>query len=122
MSAGAFVLAKYEADNGDIQPIRLQPETIAASLGAGTNVEPAGGVTVAAFARSGGGNRKYGVKARSVTLRFGNTAPAGYSPNSTVRIPVLTPAVYNAILGPGVSAEYLGVACTIVGKNPQRGR
>lgn len=62
--AGAFLSgAKYEADSGEIHPIRVQPETVFEE-----NPQPTGGVTEDQFVRARGSARKYGILARSVTL------------------------------------------------------
>ena len=120
MSAGAFISSKYEADNGDIRGIKLQPETLAANIG-GLNSAPTAAIDTTGRARVGGGNRQYGVKARSVTIRFTGTPPDGYKADQLYRIPILTPARYNDIETDD-TGTYLGVACVVVGKNPERVR
>lgn len=120
MSAGAFTNSKYQADNGDIRGIRVQPETLAANIGA-VNAAPAGAINATGRARVGGGNRQYGVKARSVTVRFTATPPTGYKADQLYRIPIMTPTVYNDIEIDD-TGTYLGVACVVVGKNPERVR
>lgn len=120
MSAGPFVSSKYECDNDDIRPIRVQPETVAATIG-GANTAPAGAVDAIGSARVGGGNRQFGVKARSVTIRFTAAAPDGYKADQLYRVPILTKARYDAI-SIGTTGTYLGVACVVVGKNPERVR
>lgn len=120
MSAGNFSNSKYEADSGTIYRIKVQPETVSASIG-GANTAPAGTIDGEGSARVGGGNRQYGIKARSVTIRFTATPPDGYAENQTYRVPILTPTRYNAI-NIGTTGTYLGVACEVVGKNPERVR
>lgn len=121
MSAGAFLAnGKYEADSGTIYRIRVQPETVAANIGS-ANAVPAGAVDGEGSARVGGGNRQIGIKARSVTVRFTATVPDGYAADRLLRIPILTPAVYDAIT-PGATGTYLGTAVVVVGKNPERVR
>lgn len=125
MSAGDFVNSKYESDTGGIYAIRVQPETLALSVGGTTNNAPTGAVDQEGRARTSGGNRKYGIKARFVTLRSpesGGTLPAGYKPGQLLRVPILTPALFNAIPPSGGEATYLGTTMEVVGKGPQRGR
>lgn len=120
MSSGNFVSSRYEADSGTIYRIRVQPETLSASIG-GANTAPAGAIDGEGSARVGGGNRRFGVKARSVTLAWSETPPAGYAEGEYLRVPILTPARYAAITL-GQSGTYLGVGVTVVGKNPERVR
>lgn len=121
MSSGAFLATgKYEADDGGIYRIRVQPETVAANIGS-ANAVPAGAVDSTGSVRVGGGNRQIGIKARSVTVRFTETVPEDYAPGQLYRIPILTPAVYDAIQ-PGSTGTYLGSAVVVVGKNPERVR
>jgi len=121
MSAGPFTISKYEADNGDIYAIRVQPETLLANIG-GVNAAPAGAVDQATSARVTGGNRKIGIKARSVTIRFTATPPTDYKADGLYRVPILTTGVYDAISATGTTGTYLTVACVTVGKNGERVR
>jgi len=121
MSAGAFSRTKYEADNGDIHPIRVQPETLTATLGGAANAAPAGAITNTQLVRVSGSPKAYGIKARSVTLLTDDTPPAGYKPNSYLTIPVLTPARYNSLVL-YETATYNGATVTVVGINAQRGK
>lgn len=121
MSAGAFSRSIYEADNGDFHPIRVQPETLAASFGGTANAAGAGPIDNPLSAKVSNGNRAFGLKPRSVTVVFETTAPTGYKTGSYIRIPVLQPALYAAAAS-GDSITYLGLTATIVGKNPERVR
>lgn len=114
MSAGPFVTSKYQADNGDIYRIRVQPETIAANIG-GANSPPAGAIDAQGSARVGGGKRQIGIKARAFTFKFTGTPPDGYSTNQILRIPILTKAVFDGVL-PGATGTYLGATVQLVGK------
>lgn len=117
MSSGAFDLVGYETDNGDIVPIRVQPETTAAVLG--TANASAGSVFAEGFpsAQISKGKRAIGINARTVSIRL--TAPlAGYKPDSILRVPVLTQARYLA-LGRGTAVTYLGTAGVVTGKSPE---
>jgi hypothetical protein len=117
MSAGNFVLSKYEANSGNIYPVRLQQETIDASIGS-ANSPPAGNVDQEVSARAGGSRRAIGMNCRTVTVRFTANPPAGYAENQTYRIPILTAARWNGITK-GQSGTYLATACIVVGKQPE---
>lgn len=122
MSSGTFSRSKYQADNGDIHPVRIQPETaLAVFAPGGPNTAPAAAVDNPTYARVSGGRRRYGLKCRSVRIQFQDPAPDGYAPNSTITLPVLTTAVYNAIT-PGGTVSYLNSTADIVGKSPEGGR
>lgn len=117
-SSGKFLVgAKYESNDGGIYPIRVQNETTAANVGA-VNAQPAAAIDQEISARVGGSKRGYGMKARTVTLRWTGAAPDGYAPNSVVTIPVLTPAVWNAIKK-GQTATYQGADAVVVFKSAE---
>lgn len=121
MSAGVFTISKYEADSGDIHPIRVQPETIAANIGT-ANSPPTAAVDNSLFARSGGGNRAYGIRARYVTVRFTGAAPDGYAPNTRLKIPVLTSQAWDDAVPGETTGTYLGAAIQVVSKVREAGR
>lgn len=118
MPGSYLVGAKYEADDGGIYKIRVQPETTQANIGS-ANAAPAGAVDRQGSVRVGGGNREFGIKARSVTVRFTGAAPDDYVDNPILRIPILTKAVYDAI-NTGTTGTYQGVAISVIGKQPER--
>lgn len=120
MSSGAFTLSKYEADNGDIHPIRLQPETLSANVGS-ANTAPTGTVTVSLFASARKNKRAYGLGARTVRVKFTGSAPDDYEPNQILTIPVLTRTVFDAVVVGG-TGTYLGSPIQIVGKSPESAR
>lgn len=114
MSAGIFTRSSYEADSGEIHPIRVQPETIGTA-----NAAPAGTITSGISARVGGSRRSLGLHARGIRLAFPETgAPAGYKAGGTTFIPILTPAAFTP-LQKNATFTYLGVACTILSKVPE---
>lgn len=123
MSAGAYTIAKYQASygaGGEIHPIRVQPETIAAAIGSVTNAEPAGAQTNPIQARVSGGRRQIGLQARFVVLRApSGSEPDGYLPNGLTRIPALTETFYNAATK-GVDVTYLGTTYTVVSRGRER--
>lgn len=115
MSAGPYVLAKYTTDKGGICNIKIQPETQAFSL---QGAIAAGAVNQEASAIANGSRRQYGVKARSVRVRFTATAPDGYDPDAILRIPIITQTAWAAI-DKGETGTYLDVAVVVVGKTPE---
>lgn len=121
MSAGAFVISRYEANNGDIFPIRIQPETLALTLGGTANSAPTDPVDQSIFARTGGGRRRYGRQARQVRIRFTAAPPTGYAAGSVITLPALTPEFFNS-LTPDSTGTYLGAAVRLVGTSSEAGR
>lgn len=123
MSAGAFQTAIYERNDGTFSGIRVQPETLALTVGGTANAEGAGPVTAGSVsAKVGKSVREYGLGARTITLKFNDgDQPAGYKADSPITLPVLTPAVWNAA-ALGVAIQYLGSAAQYVGKSPERVR
>ena len=121
MSAGVFVISRYEADNGDVFPIRVQPETLALTLGGSANTAPTDPVDQSVFARAGGGKRKYGRQARAVRLRFTGAVPDGYAPNSTITVPILTPELFGTLTAT-TTGSYLGTAVRVAGISREGGR
>lgn len=120
MSSGPFVLSKYEADNGDIHPIRVQPETLSANVGA-ANTAPTGSVTVGLFASARKNRRAYGLGARAVRVRFTGAVPDDYAPNQVLTVPVLTPTAFaSAIIG--ATGTYLGSPIIVIGRSPESSR
>lgn len=117
MSAGRFTRSKYQADDGTILSIRVQPETLTASLGA-TNSAPTGSVDGLGSAKARGGRREIGVKARRVSVAFTGSPPTDYAENTVLQIPVLTLATYNAT-AIGSTGTYLGSPVTVVGKTAE---
>lgn len=117
MSSGRFTNSVYEDDNGTLRPIRIQPETLAATIGGTANAAPAG--TPAAGiprVKLSAGRREFGVYARRVSCTWDEgLAPAGYDERTPFSIIVLNPTVFSgAPLGGAV--DYLGGTATIVGK------
>lgn len=121
MSQGQFSRSRYEADNDDIHPIRVQPETLSASLGGGANAAPTGAVTVGISARTSQSARAFGLRPRSVSLAWTATPPTGYDERGTLRIPILTKARFDAIVV-GSTGTYLDTGVTVIGKSPESKR
>lgn len=117
MSAGSFTRTKYESDDGTILNARVQPETLTANIG-GANTAPAGAVNGLGSAKMRGGRREIGVKARRVRVVFTAGAPADYKPDTTLEIPILTKARYDAI-AIGSTGTYLEGTVTVIGKTAE---
>lgn len=116
MSRGIFTKTKYEADNDDIHPIRVQPETVAFTSGGTANAAPAGNITVGALrAKVSRGNREYGLRPRFVTIVYDETAPEGYDTGTYLRVPILKKALFDAIAIDG-TVTYLSTSARVAGK------
>lgn len=126
MSAGPFTTSKYATNQDIVTPIRVQPETLTASVGGVVNDPPPGAVTDKIFTKVSGSLSVSRIRARRITIRFPATGqPTGYKPLGITTIPALTKTFYNACVTAGVGAAitYLGVAtCTIAGGDPRETR
>lgn len=124
MSAGAFQIETYESTElaGQFMPIRVQPETLALSIGGVANAGSVTDVNLPLRVNVNGGNREYGVKPRKITVRFTDDAdlPEGYT-GEDLTVPVLTPAAYAAYTV-GATGTYLGSPCVVLARNPERAR
>lgn len=122
MSAGEFTSSKYESNGGGIYKIRVQPETLTASIGAVSNGPPAGEVDQEVSARARGNKRQIGTIARTVTFEFTGAAPTDYS-GDNVTVPVLSPGTFNAWTTPAdQTGTYLAVPVKVIGFSPERRR
>lgn len=118
MSAGPFLTdAWYQNDRGDIMPCQIQPETAALVIGTTTNTIPAGPADLPISARMNGKANRFSIRARYVRLAWTGAQPTGYKAGGQVRVPVLTPAAYDAyrLAGRGATGTYLGSGVRIVG-------
>lgn len=118
MSEGQFIRSFYSTDAGNTAKMRVQPETLAATIGGTANAAPAGPATVGfpsvQISRS---RRSLGVHARFVTFAW-TTPPAGYDPNGLVSLPVPDPTVFAGIAD-GEAVAYLGGDGEVVSKTPE---
>lgn len=114
---GPFQIGKYEADDGKIYPIRIQPETLVTDV----NAEPAGGITEDQFAHARYSARKYGVFARyvSLTAQIGTGEGPYATATTTAHLPILSKASFDAIVI-GETVTYQGVAFTVASKHKER--
>ena len=120
MSAGEFQSAFYElsAENGGGKArCRVQPETLAATIGGTANIAAGGPATLPSSAVVSRGRRSRGISMRTVTLRWTGEPPAGYD-GKTVTIPVLTVATFTAWVLEG-TGTYLATPCKVVGRTPE---
>lgn len=100
MSSGNFTNTFYEANNGDIHAIRVQPETIDAAF----NPAASGPADQSLRARVSGSRRGYGMFARMANF----SRQVGSPPTAVtvgLRIPILTPAAANEF-EPGDTITY----------------
>jgi hypothetical protein len=118
MSSGAFTLSKYEANDGTIYAVKIQPETLDLSLGS-ANAAPTGPIDGPVLAKVSKTKRAYGVGCRKVSFKFtAETPPAGYSKGQVLSLPVLKPTLWNT-LKTGVTGTYLGGAVVVVGTSAE---
>lgn len=122
MSAGTFVRSKYEANYADpapIHPIRVQPETLAATIGGTANAAPAGAISNPISASVSRGKREKGLKPRTITVQFPATGqPTGYKASGTTILVAVTLAFWN-LAAPGTAITYLGVECVVIGRSAE---
>lgn len=106
-----FSTLKYEADSGDIHPIRVDSDYVAA-IGA----QPAGSVSSDLNARTRKGNREFGLRARG--WRYYRQLGSG---DDTFRryasVPKMTPAAWNATPAATVSID--GTEWTFLNRYPE---
>ena len=119
MSAGSFKVSKYQGDvTANIYSCRVQQETEELDIGGATNDPPEGDAVVALGGlKLRAGSSELGVKARTVTLKFTGSPPAGYT-GDNVKVPILTKAFYDAISTED-TGTYLGAAVEVVRKTPE---
>lgn len=118
MSTGAFILSKYEANNGTIHPVRIQPETII------PDVNPAPEAAVGAgtlLAKVNKGIREYGLGCRGVYVKWTGAAAEGYVDYGIYRIPILTRTAYDG-LQIGSKFNYQGAEVEVIGLSAERRR
>lgn len=110
MSAGPFLLSKYETDDGTVLPIRVQFETLTVA----DNAEPDGGAD-GPFVKVSGSRRAYGVHPRKITLSRSVGSDDYGSAKAYARVVMLTSAAYDAAVI-GSTVPYAGVDWVIVSK------
>lgn len=114
MSQGQFLRTFYLSDQGEVHPIRVQPETVSATLGGEENTPPAGPATNNIRYIVNSGNRKKVPRARGVYFAWVNQRPTGYV-GAGGRIPVFSQTVWEG-LAEATPGTYLGVPIQVTGK------
>lgn len=123
MSAGIFINAKYRASYGGelpIHPIKIQPELLDVDFPLLSNLEPSDPINNPISAVSSLGRRALGLHPRYVTIKrdpLGTPVP-GYSENSTIRLVVLLPAVWDSV-NIDDDVTYLGGSYKVISKTAE---
>lgn len=118
MSAGEFTRTRYQTDSGSILRCRVQPETLALTIGGTANSAPAsqvddeGSVLISS-------RRRNGVNARYVSLAWTGSPPAGYKEGVNVRVPVLQKSTFDA-WALDATGTYLGAGVRLAGKTNEK--
>jgi hypothetical protein len=115
---GAFSSVVYEGDVGTLKyPIKVQPETLAASFGSASNPAASGSATEGLpSAKVTGSKNAIGVHPRYVTVKVtGTGVTAANMAGSSIRVPILTKASYSAIKK-GDTGLYQGDTIVVTGK------
>lgn len=122
MSTGAFVESSYANGlNGDIHPIRIQPETLTLNIGGTANAAPAGAINSELRAFSSSRRRRGAVNARKVGLLITAGGVNEYEVGSTLYVPVLQPETLAAYLLPaGQTGTYNGATVRVIGSSAER--
>jgi len=105
MSAGPFETRRYKADDGAVAPIKVQPETMTLNINGQANSSVADATTTKYYARSSGGCREIGMRARKVNFKF-DTAPTPYKQDAILSLPWFDPATFADIAG-GLPGTYV---------------
>lgn len=115
MSSGSFVQSKYESDRGSVHQIKLQPETVFASVGGQTNDPPSSVVNSPFAAEVNRGAKSYGLRPRYVNVAFKDTPPTGYQPYTTLKISILDPDTFS-LISTGDAVTYNGGTGAVTSK------
>lgn len=120
MSVGPFIDAKYQNNGGNVQAIRIQPETLTLNIGGVDNAEPAAEINSPRGVSASGKRSILFTGARRVGIRItGGTAP--FAVGTVHYIPVLTPAAFQDMVEPrSQTGTYQGQACVCIGGSPER--
>ena len=117
MSSGDFKTnAIYELDNGSFTIVKVQPETLAATVGGVANAEGAGpktpGYPRASVTR---GNTEIGIRPRLVRCKWDDGGqPTGYT-GKTFSLPIMDKAAFDAMAEDDAVA-YLGGTAKVLFK------
>lgn len=119
MSSGSFVNSFYLSDSSLVHPIKVQPETLAATIDTAPNAGSAGPATSDISVSVSSSRRAIGLHPRTLSVRL-DSAPAGYT-GVNFTIPVPTPALWTAA-GKGSAVNYLGIVGVVTAKAPEVAR
>lgn len=120
MSVGPFIDAKYQRNGGNVQAIRIQPETLTLTIGGTDNTEPAPEINSARGTSASGRRSILFTGARRVGIRItGGTSP--FAVGTVHYVPVLTPGNFDDMVEPrNQTGTYQGQACVCIGGSPER--
>lgn len=120
MSQGAFINSFYNSNKtGLVHPIRVQPETLALTVGGTANAAPAGPAASPISAQVSQGKRSKGLNARTVTMKFTPAAPAGYKIDSPITLPWLNSVTVFDAFAAGAAVTYQGGSGVLVGTSSE---
>lgn len=117
MSSGKFISSKYQTDEENVHPCRIQEETLGFISGGIANAAPVAPINREASARMSSSQKRKGVNARTVRIRF-TTAPDEYKQDSILTVPILDKTNWDGYKI-GTACTYLSTAGTIIGKSPE---
>lgn len=118
MSAGNFQTARYVDNDGGEWAIRVQPETLALSIGGNTNSGGSGSGQTNGYVRVSNRRRQFGLTPRKVSIRFTGAVPDGYSGDPISGLPLLNSAIYDAAT-PLATGTYLGEDIEVVSRSDE---
>lgn len=120
MSAGKFDLFNYVTNAGHVVAIKLQPETLEATIGGSINASPPGTVDSefpsALVSKS---RRAIGIHPRTVTIRSTGSLATGYKADQLYTIVVCGKTVWDGI-AKNQAANYLGGTGKVVSKTDEK--
>lgn len=116
MSAGPYETGKYEADDGKIWNVKVQPETKGLTIDGTANAYPAEAATAGLpRLKLSVTRRSVGIRPRYVTIELtanGTGAYAEYTSGTRHSIVVFDPVAY-ADMALQDTGTYLGIACVV---------
>lgn len=115
---GEFDRSKYEATNGDIYAVRVQPETLTLTLGGVANTAPTAAVDQTIRAKVSGSRRSYGIHTRLVTIQL-TAAKDGYKDDAVITLPWLKAATFEDLVA-DATGTYDGTACILLGTRAEK--
>lgn len=120
MSSGPFIKSFYSSNKtGLVHPIRIQPETLALSVGGTANTAAAGPSTSPLSAQVSQGKRSLGLNARTVTFKILSAGTSGLQVGGTISLPWLAGAAGFDSFAAGDAIEYQGATGEVVGTSSE---